>query len=210
MKPNHDLTNAVIIPLSQAGITGSLVGAAAGAGAALLEFTHPGAAGVLIGAGAGLWSWFAYRREVARRLDVIAGVQEELQAARTMPQSVDLHVTYNNEGGYFGGDFLRFSITPEQLAQFAKGVILESKNLNVHTWSGNSGIMTRGQYDLFKQELIARGYAAKVNKHASNSATILTEKGRGLFSFLATHERRSHATPLLLKSRAGEKIAKIS
>jgi hypothetical protein len=188
-KANQDLINAVVIPASQAGVSACLVGAFTGAGAALLGWPNPGAVGCMVGAGAGLLGWFSYRHEWARRVDTIAGVQEQLQAATVNAQTVRVSLDYNER---MAGDFLELPGGRDKLFTLAEG-LTSGKPFTVRAWTGAAGLYTGPDFERLRAELLARGLAAWKSPHDNKSGCVLTAKGRAFFAGLA----KAHPSPEL-------------
>jgi hypothetical protein len=183
--------NAVTIPAAQSLITGLLSGLASGAGATIANLPHPAYVGLGTFAIVTLGSWLAYRRDWSERLNVIAGVKQELQAARMEASTIRLEIISDN--GH-SGDYLALPGGREKLVKLAKG-ISSGMPFTVRTWTGKNGIYSPGEFDQLRAELIRRGLASWKSPHDNRGGAVLTCAGKSVIKRLSGLE----VTPPLAK-----------
>jgi len=176
-KAQNTLTQAVLIPLAQAAITGGLFAALVVAGWELYSEATPmrifwgalalGAFTTWLGA---IGKWRAW-------IDALLGIK---QSEIDEPYELRVALSYNDGQA---GDFLGLPVDYKRFEQWCAGVAAGG-SLGENYWTGNSNLFVKGEYHLLRAELEKRGLVQQRGRHHS-SGFELTGKGRALANELA-------------------------
>lgn len=181
MGDQSNITSAVLVPLSQAAITGGLTGFSVGCVAWLLAAESPATIGFTAGVVITSLSWLALRSGWEKRLSAILGIEAAPAEAETYSQLV--HVEIVSEAG-LQGDYLDLPGGEEKLIRLAKG-LSEGKPFTVRFWTGKAGLYSGPDFERLRAELIARGLARWRSEHDTKQGCDLTAKGKAVMRGLA-------------------------
>ena len=159
--------SGVVLPFTQALITGGLCGMAVGSVVSLFAPTlAAGSAGMAAGSVAAAAAWMSYRNDWAYEVMYLAGAVDAPQAegnnvntnTNANTNVVSVHVTQEDSGGYVKGDFIELPAKPEQLAALAAG-LAAGRSLAENLWTGRGKPFSKAEYATLRAELIQRGLA---------------------------------------------------
>jgi hypothetical protein len=180
-----DLLRAVVIPFLQSVITAVIVG---GLGWLVCYLTRwPWQAAAILALVVLLGSWLSrvmwWSRLTARAL---TGEAEAFEPAELQPepQTINLHISQETEGGYLEGAFLdRLPVDDDTLAELASDVI-NGRSLTTASITRPGGPLDRASWELLRDRFISAGLLAWRSGSRAHGCEV-TSKGLAVFKRLA-------------------------
>jgi hypothetical protein len=177
MNDKGSLTNAVLVPGLQALITAVLVGGLALVVCSLLRWPWQLAAvltlSVLLARWLSLSGWWS---DLVARILAPDLVIEPERIPPGEPQTINIHLSRETEGGYLEGAFIEAPVTDDELRLLAGGVI-EGRSLTTSQWAYQIG---RARWELLRDKFIAAGLLRWRSGNRLNGCEVT---GRGLAVF---------------------------
>ena len=184
------LAAGVWLPMTQALMTGAIIGSAAGIYASLLKSDQALKIGAAVGIGAAVIAWILF---LVRWL------------ALTRPAKLERITGLDlNQDGYIGAPppMVKVMVTsedrrqgiiaeipyPDRLPKFARGV-LSGDPLSERHWSGKGKLFTPEEFKAIRQVFLARGLMRWIDPNLPKSGIELTPYGRAALRGLANGER---------------------
>jgi hypothetical protein len=186
----NSLTDGVVVPGLQAAITGALVGLAALAVAAWLQWPF-WAVGGTAAALATLGAWLSYRGRWAWLMERMLGVdingdQVIGQPAEPDPEPEPLRVIVDRtEDGSRITDYIDLPVDRERAGVFARALLDGNRGFSLTAWTGRGALFSRREYDELVTTFIARNLATWRNPAAHAQGVELTAAGRAVMRGLA-------------------------
>ena len=181
------ITEAVLIPFLQAGVTGLLCGGLAWMLCALIGW--PVMLAAILGGGATLTQWLLhvarYQLTAARKTGELETITSyTLPAASEPPATIDLHLTQEDTGGYMSGEFLdRLPVSDTDLATLA-ALALSGRSLTTAAMSKPAGPFERAAWEVLRDRFIQAELLAWRGNNRKNGLE-MTGKGKVVFGRLA-------------------------
>jgi len=175
-----DLERDLLIPLGRALIGGVLVAVGLLTIAILAGWVKPWVWFFAGWAFAALFEWFRHTGKTTKTLERWLGVDID-QDGRIGDETVIIEpapVTRIEIVGDNGrwGEIIDLPLPPELTVETAK-LLTSGADFSHASLSGPNKILSRSQWEAFRDELIRKGYARWVNPYAHNQGAILTRKG---------------------------------
>lgn len=189
---NHT-TNAsiemVVVPAAQAVITGLLVAVVLAVIAGWLEVAA-WRVFLIAWAGVTLGAWLSYRSRSVWAMERALGLDIHRESSATCPdppgEPVRLQVVIDREDvGQV--DYVYFDLPLEKLRTLARA-LAAGRDLSEATWTGSNGLLSRGEFASFREQLHSRGLARWRNPDAHSQGTELTPAGRAVMRKIAKYE----------------------
>lgn len=176
---------AVIVPITQALVTGLFIAAAVGAVVYLLNLSKPWAwallAFVLTSAGCWLFLLRDWRGIVLHRLETITDRDLDGDLIIGAPQKVRVEIAEDNGRKM---QFVDLPGDPDAIEKLAAG-LLAGKALSEGQWTGAGAPFTRAAFVQLRDELILRGLAEWIVKGSPTRGARLTSRGRAVMRYLS-------------------------
>jgi len=166
----------VVLPVLQAGITALGVGMLAGSVAWIRGSNNPIGISFISAAAVFLLVWFL-------SLDSWRGLvrNDPLPTYQAINNRADtVRVELIKDNGHWG-DWLDLPIDQARMIEMAKAVINDNKEFSLASFGGRGKLLSRNQFELLRDDMIALGLARWVSKHTHNRGCELTGSGRAIF-----------------------------
>jgi len=183
MMSYQGLRTAVVIPLTQSSVTGSVAGLMALSLAWAAQVDNPVAMGALAASISHLLTWLVMLRRwystveyFESLLDTKANAQDEnpISVETIEKPNLRLDITDRNRV-----QILDLPIQPEQLLSWADG-LANGLSLSESTWTGSGKLFSTSEYRSLRDILIQRGLARWKNPGSPKQGWELTVAGRAV------------------------------
>jgi hypothetical protein len=181
------IEGALLIPILQSCMSGTLAGALGGSAATVYGWDDPAAWAVLGGIVTALLTWIIYRGEWRHALNVVLGVTQpdETQPTVEYPQVTRIEViSQDPQGAFMAGVWCDIDLPPEQVSQAARRV-RDTGSFSHATLAGPGRPLTRSEYETLRDAFISRGLVTWINPGAHAQGLTLTAAGRAAVRRLA-------------------------
>lgn len=183
MMSYQGLRTAVVIPLAQSGVTGTITGLLALSLAWAARMDNP----VVLGAMAAttshlvtwlilLYRWYSTMEYFESLLDTKPDIQKNDQASVKTVERPNLRLDITNHNRV---QILDLPIQPEQLKGWADG-LANGLSLSESTWTGSGKLFATSEYRSLRDTLIHRGLARWKNPGSPKQGWELTVAGRAV------------------------------
>jgi hypothetical protein len=179
---NETLETAVLIPLIQAVVTGTLLSVLTGITVTIFWNERSIEYALVVFAVSSVLGWFAYRADWSRKPMLEPELTQEFQN-----ETVSLALTWNDgQAGemLYGVDWVKFST-------WAVAVV-RGKSMGENHWTGTDAVFRKGEYHRMIDNLLEKGIIRRKGQHHSIGYE-LTGKGRALCNGI----ERQRGAPLL-------------
>jgi hypothetical protein len=192
MKIPDDFYRAVLIPASQAVITGVLAFCAGLAVCALggwaWWYAAIGAGLIGLAAWLGFWGWWS--RVILdiltpdRRLRLVEEpYSSEPDPQPVQPQTIRVELIQSQDG-FQRGDYIDLPCQPDQVKQLADG-LTRGQPFALSAWTGRNQVFSRSEFETVRVTLLKAGLLRWSSPHARAQGVELTPAGRAVMRRLA-------------------------
>ncbi len=193
----QEFQTAVMIPLAQSGVTGTITGLLALSLAWAAQMDSPAVLGALAATTSHLVTWLILLRRwystmeyFESLLDTKVNTQTDHQITVEAKETPNLRLDITNHNRV---QILDLPIQPEQLHSWADG-LANGLSLSESTWTGSGKLFSTSEYRSMRDTLIQRGLARWKNPGSPKQGWELTVAGRAVVREAAVQSLPYHTS----------------
>ena len=194
----------VLVPLAQASITGTLIGASASAIFLLLVSKDTDVAVYIFSVTfvlvtAVVWMQLMRdRNQLLWKVERLTGKDFNGDGVVGEPETLRIELSAVNEHGFQYMETLDIPGSASKFREFACGV-LSGRAISIASWTGQGGLYSKREFVALRDELLKRGWLKWRNPHAPAQGVTLTRKGRSALERICQNPPTPSGTDVVIR-----------